>query len=179
MGFVKKDNDRAPVIQSCVYTEIHIILTLTSLWLKAACFELCENLLSQCYFLVFCDFQFIYFCKSRNHSRLFDNLPKMHSCILVSLCVAWSFDGWWLFPGIFWALYPAVCLLIFFTFTVKKKCFHANFLFVQTDELKIQPEHWFGLFFLQTYFKNWIWIWVFVNDMKMIFATTSCFFFFL
>lgn len=31
-GFVKKDKDRAPVIQSCVYTEIHTILTLTSLW---------------------------------------------------------------------------------------------------------------------------------------------------
>lgn len=30
--FVKKDKDRAPVIQSCVYTEIHTILTLTSLW---------------------------------------------------------------------------------------------------------------------------------------------------
>lgn len=29
---VKKDKDRAPVIQSCVYTEIHDILTLTSLW---------------------------------------------------------------------------------------------------------------------------------------------------
>lgn len=40
-GFVKKDKDRAPVIQSCVYTEIHTILTLTSCWrwLKAACFS--------------------------------------------------------------------------------------------------------------------------------------------
>lgn len=39
-GFVKKDKDGAPVIQSCVYTEIHTILTpnITLTW-AAACFD--------------------------------------------------------------------------------------------------------------------------------------------
>lgn len=62
-GFMKKDKDRAPVIQSCVYTEIHTILTLTSLWQWHAFylkFPLLYYFRSQCYFL-FC-FVFSKFC---------------------------------------------------------------------------------------------------------------------
>lgn len=110
---MKKDKDRAPVIQSCVYTEIHAILTLTSLLtLTAACFEFKFFFAlfgSQCYFLLFCVVPNFSFTKI--------SFPSIRHLSKNCISVFWPHRVWhdilWMiivsshFPGYLLALYPA------------------------------------------------------------------------
>lgn len=132
-GFVKKDEDRAPVIQSCVYTEIHVILTLTSLWLKAACFELCENLFKSMLFP-----GVLWFSNSFCQDVIPAYLIIFPKCFLVF----WFHRVWHgvLMGDDYFLTSSELCTLQFvclfvFTFTIKN-CFHAIYFVCSTWQVQ-------------------------------------------
>lgn len=98
-GFVKKDKDRAPVIQSCVYTEIHNILTWTSLWRWQrhaliwnflCCIILGVDAIS-CFVFVYFFFFFstFFFNLLRHHSRLIRQFTFLYFGLIMCGMTFW------------------------------------------------------------------------------------------
>ena len=141
-GFVKKDKDRAPVIQSCVYTEIHTILTLTSLW-RWKRHALIWNCL--CFFresvlfpVLFCLFWILLL---KHNSRLLAKYPKTHPCILGSSC---GMMFWWVII-VFTHILENQVALCHAAFNLKN-----SFIFIK--QIKRQK-----IYFLAISFFSWAW----------------------
>lgn len=120
-AFLKTDMDRAPVIQSYVYTEIHTILTPTSVDVDSCMLRgsiyiffsgvIIVNVVSMKHdwsvsFVVVCVFTLFASCLFESLAFLFLFVFELvsssicqlselqHACCLASSCAAWIFGGW-------------------------------------------------------------------------------------